>query len=100
VFYDWELAISEHILAVVGTINDVRRGGHNIASVEWIVELSRSNQSTCVGDVGHEKSTVFVSNCPELAVVPVPRVRGSATYDQFWFEETGLGSQRVVVDQI
>jgi hypothetical protein len=63
------------------------------------VEFPGSNQPTGVGDVGHEESTVLIRDRSKFTVVPVPRVRRSATDDQFWFEETGLGCQGVVVDQ-
>lgn len=84
----------------LGTPFDVRSSGHDITKVEWIVELPSSNKSTRVGNVSHEECTMLISGCSKFTVIPVPRVRRSAANDQFGFEETGLRSQRVVVDQI
>lgn len=84
----------------VGTPVNVRSSSHDITEVEWVVELPGSNQATRVSDISHEESIVITRNCPEFTVVPIPRVRRSATNDQFWFEESSLRSQSVVVDQI
>ena len=76
---NWQLA--KRSRQRVGARVDARSGGHNIASVEWVVEFPGSNQTACVGDVGHEEGTMLIGNCSELAVIPVSRVCGGATND-------------------
>ena len=84
----------------MGTPKDLRCGSHDIARVERVIEFPSGNQSARVSDVGHKESAMLIRRCSKLSVIPIPRVSRSTTNDQFWFEETGLGGQRIIVDQV
>ena len=69
----------------ITAIENLRRGGDNVAVLEGVRELARSHETRGVRDVGHQERAVLISNSTEGGIVPVTGVRGS-TAD----EKTGL----------
>lgn len=43
---------------------------------------------------------MLICDRSKFFVIPVPRVSGSSTNNQPWFEETGLRNQGFIVDQM
>ena len=78
---------------------NIRSSGHDITKFKWIVEFPASHQPTDVSNVGHKESIMLISDGSKFTVVPVPRVRRTTAQEYSGFEEAGLRSQKLVVDQ-
>lgn len=73
---------------------------NNIAILEGVVQLLGSDETRSVGNVGHEPSTLLVSDLTELSIVPVTGVSRSTADDETGLENFGLGGKASIVYEV
>jgi len=77
-----------------------RSSRNNITVLEGVVQLGSSNQSTSVGNISHQVSTVLISDLAEGGIVPVAGVSRGTADDQTGLEDAGLLGEGFVIDEL
>lgn len=78
----------------------VRRSRHDVAVLEWVLELPRGDEPRGMRNIGHQPRAMLVAHFLECVVFPVTGVRARAADDETGFEEAGLGGEGGVVDEL
>lgn len=76
----------------------VRRRGHDIAELEWIVHLLRGDKTANVCDVSHEVGTHTVGNLSITSVIEISGVATGTTEKNIWAELSHSRLKRVHVN--
>ena len=80
------------------TRHDLRGSGDNITVVEGARVLATGNETANVSHVGHQVSTMLVSDLAKSLVVPVAGVRRGTADDETGLEEASLVRKFAVVN--
>ena len=77
-----------------------RRGSDDVTVLKRAVQFLCRDQTTRVGDIRHQISTIPIANSLERSVIPVSWVRGSTADDQTGLEYLGLLVQCDVINEL
>lgn len=83
-----------------GKCRYIRRSGHDITMLEGTIELLRSDETTCVRDIGHQPCSFPRGSFLELGVVPVAWVCRGTANDEARLKDFRLRREARVIDQV
>ena len=79
---------------------NIRGRSNNVAVLEGVVEFASGNETTGVGDVGHEPSTLLGRDLLQLSIVPVAGIGRGTANDETRLEDLRLVGEASVVNQV